>query len=131
LAWFESNAKKSVLYTDVAEQLLSVSITGSTDVERAAKPLKHSVLIEKRTAMSVGTVDIALRAGFALHFLQAAKKSSKSAVGNYLSQWVMSLGFVISLDRLCTKRISRFLPLVLICGRDLRSHGYYNSLDTK
>ena len=74
LALFESNAKKSVLYTDAAKQLLSVSITGSMDVERAAKPLKHSVLIKERAAMSVGMADIALRAGINLHFLQAAKE---------------------------------------------------------
>lgn len=74
LAWFESNAKKTVLHTKAAKQLLSVSITGSMDVERAAKPLKNSVLTKERASMSVGTADIALRAGINLHFLQAAKE---------------------------------------------------------
>ena len=73
LSWYESNAKKAVLYTDAAKQLLSVCISGSMDVERAAKPLKNAVLVKDRNAQSVGVTEMALRAGLNLRFLQAAK----------------------------------------------------------
>jgi hypothetical protein len=81
LAWYESNARRAVIYTDAAKQLLSVSITGSMDVERAAKPLKNSVLVKDRASMSVGMADIALRAGVNLQFLQAAKEKLVQAQG--------------------------------------------------
>ena len=42
LSWYGSNVKKAALYTDAAKQLLSVCISGSMDVERAAKPLKNA-----------------------------------------------------------------------------------------
>jgi hypothetical protein len=73
LSWYESNAKKSVLCTDAAKQLLSVCISGSMGVERAAKPLKNAVLVKDRNAQSVGVTEMALRAGLNLRFLQAAK----------------------------------------------------------
>ena len=73
LSWYESNAKKAVLYTDAAKQLLSVCISGSMNVERAAKPLKNAVLVKDRNAQSVGVTEMALRAGLNLRFLQAAK----------------------------------------------------------
>ena len=44
---FESFARNSKFYLKVAQPLLSMRTTGSIDVERRIKPLKHNIMTKK------------------------------------------------------------------------------------
>lgn len=50
--WFESLARGTKLYQQVAKPLLSIGTVGSIDVERKSKTLKHEILSKLRNKLS-------------------------------------------------------------------------------
>jgi hypothetical protein len=52
LIWWETFARHTDLYKQIAKPLMSVGTVGSMDVERSAKGLKHEILCPKRNELS-------------------------------------------------------------------------------
>ena len=48
--WWACYPKRTLLYTVIAKQLMSIRTEGSISVERVAKPLKNKVWTDERNA---------------------------------------------------------------------------------
>ncbi len=73
--FFETFARNNEVYLKVAKPLLSLRTTGSIDVERRAKPIKHTIMTKKRNRL-VDPKGVALfRASENLKHIMKAKKS--------------------------------------------------------
>ena len=73
LRFFETYAAHSKFYLLVAKPLMSMCTTGSIDVERRIKPLKHNILTKKRNCLKDPKGVMLLRAGENLKHELAAK----------------------------------------------------------
>ena len=86
--FFEAYARFSPLYQQVGKRLLSMKSVGSMDVERMAKPFKHSILTKDRNALSNEKGIVLFRAGQNLKHLHHANKAIKGKVyGGVNSHW--------------------------------------------
>ena len=77
LSWYETWAPTSPLYTKVAKVLLSVRATGSIDLERMVKPLKHYIQTKERNRLQNGKAELLLEASLNLKYLEDAKLKLK------------------------------------------------------
>ena len=73
LRFFETFAAHNTFYLKVAKPLLSMRTTGSIDVERRIKPLKHNIVTKKRNRLKDPKGVMLLRAGENLKHELAAK----------------------------------------------------------
>ncbi len=78
--FFEAYARFSPLYQQVWKRLLSMKSVGSMDVERMAKPFKHSILTKDRNALSDEKGIVLFRTGQNLKHLHHAPKVIKGKV---------------------------------------------------
>ncbi len=86
--FFEAYACFSPLYQQVGKHLLSMKSVGSMDVERMAKPFKHSILTKDRNALSDEKGIVLFRARQNLKHLHHAPKAIKGKVyGGVNSHW--------------------------------------------
>ena len=69
LCFWGAYLKNDSLYTNLVVHLASLRSVGSMSVERAAKPLKHSVMTSSRNRLSRGKAELLLRAALNLKFL--------------------------------------------------------------
>ena len=75
LQFFEAFAGNSDFYLKVAKPLLSMRTTGSIDVERRIKPLKHNIITKKCPRLQDLKGICYLRASENLTHVMKAKKS--------------------------------------------------------
>jgi hypothetical protein len=88
---FLAYARFSPLYQQVGKRLLSMKSVGSMDVERMAKPFKHSILTKDRNALSNEKGIVLFRAGQNLKHLHHAHEAIKGKVyGGVNSHWDQS-----------------------------------------
>ena len=75
--FFEAYARFSSLYQLVGKRLLSMKSVGSMDVERTAKPFKHSILTKERNSLKDERGIVLFRAGQNLKHLHHARIAIK------------------------------------------------------
>jgi hypothetical protein len=75
LRWFEVYARDTTLYKYIAKPLLSISSTGSMDVERYAKPLKYCIQTKEKNRTSDDFASMVLRILINVRNVKAAKNS--------------------------------------------------------
>ena len=75
--FFEAYARFSSLYQLVGKRLLSMKSVGSMDVERTAKPFKHSILTKERNKLTDESGVVLFRAGQNLKHLHHARIAIK------------------------------------------------------
>ncbi len=86
--FFEAYACFSPLYQQVGKRLILMKSVGSMDVERMAKPFKHSILTKDRNALSNEKEIVLFRAGQNLKHLHHIRKAIKGKVyGGVNSHW--------------------------------------------
>ena len=78
--FFETNNKNNDFYQRIAKPLLSTRSCGSIDVERAVKPIKHTILTKERNRLGDGKGIVLFRAGQNLRHLHKAKMAVKAKV---------------------------------------------------
>ena len=66
----------SMFYHKVAKPLLSMKCVGSMDAERAAKPLKHSILTKERNRLEHEKAEVLLRTKTNLRYLMGLGKGT-------------------------------------------------------
>ena len=66
----------SMFYHKVAKPLLSMKCVGSMDAERAAKPLKHSILTKERNRLEHEKAELLLRTKTNLRYLMGLGKGT-------------------------------------------------------
>ena len=76
----------SIFYQRVARPLMLMRTTGSIDVERVAKPFKHSILTKERNRLSDEKGNVLLRLGKNLQLLMQAKIAVKGTVFDVLAK---------------------------------------------
>ena len=75
--FFEAYARFSSLYQLVGKRLLSMKSVGSMDVERTAKPFKHSIFTKERNSLKDERGIVLFRAGQNLKHLHHARITIK------------------------------------------------------
>ena len=80
LRWYEMWMRSSLFYQLVARPLLSIRTVGSMNVERLAKPVKHSILTKDRNRLADSKAIIIFRAGQNLKLLQKLKTKLKKEI---------------------------------------------------
>ena len=77
ISWFETWAPTSCLYSKVAKPLLSMRATGSIELERMVKPLKHYIQNKERNRLQNGKAELLLEASINLKYLEDTKMKLK------------------------------------------------------